>query len=128
MDDPWKRVDTNVVPNVTMVVLFPVQAIPLLFLTKSTKMFVYLFRHTNVVIWDKKYMYLDIVRVTVMIFHTTFNNISAMSWRSVLLVEETEYPEKKITDLSQVTDTVFQIILYQVHLVMNRIEFKNLAW
>jgi hypothetical protein len=38
-----------------------------------------------------------------MMFNATFNNISAISWRSVLLVEEPEYPEKT-TDLSQVTD------------------------
>jgi hypothetical protein len=29
------------------------------------------------------------VRVSVVAFNTTFNNISAISWRSVLLVEET---------------------------------------
>ena len=28
-------------------------------------------------------------RVRVMVFNATFNNISAISWRSVLLVEET---------------------------------------
>jgi len=27
-----------------------------------------------------------------MVFNATFNNISAISWRSVLLVEETEVP------------------------------------
>jgi hypothetical protein len=27
-----------------------------------------------------------------MVFNTTFNNISGISWRSVLLVEETEVP------------------------------------
>jgi hypothetical protein len=36
-----------------------------------------------------------------MALNVTFNNISVISWRSVLLVEETEYPEKT-TDLSQV--------------------------
>jgi len=30
----------------------------------------------------------------VMVFNTAFNNISVISWRSVLLVEKTEYPEK----------------------------------
>jgi hypothetical protein len=35
-------------------------------------------------------------------FNVTFNNISAMSWRSVSLVEETGVPVKT-TDLSQVT-------------------------
>ena len=38
-----------------------------------------------------------------MVLNATFNNISVISWRSVLLVEETVYPEKT-TDLSQVTD------------------------
>ena len=30
--------------------------------------------------------------VGVMVFNATFNNISVISWRSVLLVEETEVP------------------------------------
>ena len=38
-------------------------------------------------------------RVGVIVFNATFNNITAISWRSVLL----EYPEKT-NDLSQVTD------------------------
>jgi hypothetical protein len=38
-------------------------------------------------------------------FNATFRNISVISWRSVLLVEETEYPQKT-TDLSQVTSTL----------------------
>jgi len=29
-----------------------------------------------------------------MVFNTTFNNISAISWRLVLLVEETGMPEE----------------------------------
>ena len=36
--------------------------------------------------------------VCLMVFNATFNNISVISWQSVLLVEET-------IDLSQVTDT-----------------------
>jgi hypothetical protein len=39
------------------------------------------------------------------VFNATFNNISAISWRSVLLVEET-------TDLPQVTDKLYHIMLY----------------
>ena len=34
----------------------------------------------------------DMVRVRVMVFNTTFSNISVISWRSVLLVEETGVP------------------------------------
>jgi hypothetical protein len=41
--------------------------------------------------------------VRLMVFKTTFNNISVISWRLVLLVEETGGPEKT-TDLSEVTD------------------------
>ena len=35
-----------------------------------------------------------------MIFKATVNNITVMSWRSDLLVEETGVPGKKTTDLS----------------------------
>jgi hypothetical protein len=35
-----------------------------------------------------------ILRVRVMVFNVTFNNISVILWQSVLLVEETGVPEK----------------------------------
>jgi hypothetical protein len=50
-----------------------------------------------------------------MVFNATFNNNSVIWWRSVLLMEETEVPEKTI-DLSQVTDKLYHIMLYRVHL------------
>ena len=33
-------------------------------------------------------------KLKVMVFNTTFNNISFISWQSVLLVEETGVPEE----------------------------------
>jgi hypothetical protein len=50
-----------------------------------------------------------------MVFNATFNDISVISWWSVLLVEETRVPEE---NHPLVTDKLYQIMLYRVHLAM----------
>ena len=44
-----------------------------------------------------------------MVFYVIFNNISVISWWSVLLVEESGVSGKN-TDLSQVTDKLYHIM------------------
>ena len=61
-----------------------------------------------------------------MVFSATFNNMSAISWLSVLMVEETGVPGENY-DLPQILDKLYQIIFHRVHIVMSGIRAHNLS-
>jgi hypothetical protein len=45
-----------------------------------------------------------------MVFNTTFNNISVISWWTILLVEETRVPGEIHTYVASITDCMFCLL------------------
>ena len=61
-----------------------------------------------------------------MVFNVIFNNISVISWQSVLLVKETRVP-RETTDLPDVIDNLYETVLYGVHLTMKGVQTHNVS-
>ena len=106
-----------------------------LFSTDRWAYYLYIFRYQNWVhtkrcclgymTWPpNRILYpIQVLGLWCMVFDSTFNNISFISWRSVLLVKETE----TTTDLLQATDKLYHIMLYRVHLPMDGVRTHNFS-
>jgi hypothetical protein len=67
-------------------------------------------RISNTIVMELGNLHLKI-RVILMVLNATFNNISVISWRSILLVEETGGPEENHRP-TQITDKLSHMMLY----------------
>jgi hypothetical protein len=70
------------------------------------------------------YTYVSLKFVCLMVFNNTFNNISVISWRSVLLVEETREPRENHRPGADHLQTLSHNV---VHLTLVEIRTHNIS-
>ena len=67
----------------------------------------------------------QVMFVCLMVFNATFNTISVISWRSVLLKGTVAEDPEKTTDLSQVTDKFLSLNV--LHLALIEVRTRNIS-
>ena len=63
-------------------------------------------------VYKEKFNFLHWMNVCLMVFNATFNNISVISWRSVLLLEETRGSGENHRPVSNHWQTLSQIVVH----------------
>ena len=70
---------------------------------------------TTLVIFHNCRYYIYLGGIWLMVFNFTFSNVSVILWGQLNWWRKPEYPEKT-TELTQVTDKLYHIMLYRVHI------------
>jgi hypothetical protein len=89
---------------------------------REYKLFILELSPFDLVSWS--YCLCKIDKVRFMVFNATFNNISVISWWSVLLVEETGKPRENHRPAAN-HGKLYHIMLYRIRLPMNGVRTRR---